>query len=193
MSKKNPKSSEITKSQKPDSPSRDWLVGAYRQRVIDANDILTNLSPSERQMMKSRYGGLLSDSEIMTNKGKFRSKATKLRNEELNEMISLLDSFIDNYNIIFEESEKVADFASRVGVEENDLAKIYTFMDYAKNRVTESALDSHQIRDVAENRFKSGEGFMKVVRAFEEAVDGSIEYGDPDKFLTLFSENGRLL
>lgn len=193
MSKKNPKSSEITKSQRPDLANRSWLTGAYRQRVTDANDILTNLSPSEKQMMKSKYGGLLSDKTIMTNKGTFRSQATKLRNEELNEMISLLDSFIDNYKIIFEESEKVADFASRVGVEEDDLAKIYTFMDYAKNRVTESALDSHQIRDIAENRFKSGEGFMEVIRAFEEAVNGSIDYGDPDMFFTLFSENGRLL
>lgn len=193
MSRSNPKSSEITKSQKPDLANRSWLVGAYRQRVIDANDILTNLSPSEQQMMKSKYGGLLSDKTIMTNKGTFRSQATKLRNEELNEMISLLDSFIDNYNIIFEESEKVADFANRVGVDEDDLAKIYTFMDYAKNRVTESALDSHQIRDIAENRFKSGEGFMEVVRAFEQAIDNSIEHGDPDEFFTLFSENGRLL
>lgn len=193
MSKKNPKSSEITKSQRPDLANRSWLVGAYRQRVTDANDILTNLSSSEQQMMKSKYGGLLSDKTIMTNKGTFRSQATKLRNEELNEMISLLDSFIDNYKIIFEESEKVADFASRVGVANDDLAKIYTFMDYAKNRVTESALDSYQIRDIAENRFKSGEGFMEVIRAFEEAVDGSIDYGDPDMFFTIFSENGRLL
>ena len=172
---------------------RPWLIGAYRQRVTDANDILTNLSPNQKQMMKSKYGGLLSDRTIMTNKGTFRSQATRLRNDELEEMISLLDSFIDNYSIVFEESEKVATFANRVGVAEDDLAKIYTFMDYAKNRVTESALDSHQIRDIAENRFKSGEGFMEVVRAFEQAIDNSIEHGDPDEFFTLFSENGRLL
>lgn len=172
-------------------PSRDWLVNAYRQRIQDANEMLADLSDSEYNMLRERFGGLLSDENVATKQGYFRSTASKLNKQELDRMITLLDSFIENAEYVFEEAKKIDDFAHRLGVSPEDLSKIYTFMDYAKNRVTEEELSSHQIRDIAIARVKDGQSFMEIVRAFDRAIANSSQ--DPDLWFTLFSENGRLM
>lgn len=172
-------------------PSRNWLVGAYKQRIAEANEILENADENTMNTLKSKFGGILSDEMLMRSDNKFRSQASKLNKKDLDKVISILDSFIEASDYAINEADKMNTLISRMGIDSENTATVWAFMSYAKNRITEGELDSHQLRDIASDRAKDGQTIMEIISEFEKAIDNATQ--DPEMFFTNFSDNGRYL
>lgn len=173
--------------------NRRYLVGAFEQRIEEANELLKEIRKIDDGItLNVLYGGVLSDDEIMTKQGTFRRNASRLNMEQLRHRISFLDSFLKNameeikaYNTYTKE------LARRLGVKAENANKVLSLLEYAKQKVGEGVLDSHQVRDIINARVEAGQTLSEIRRAFNTAIEHSMQ--DIDKFFTIFSENGNLL
>lgn len=173
--------------------NRRYLVGAFEQRVEDANELLKDIRKIDDAItLNVIYGGILSDEEIMTKQGTFRKNASRLNMEQLKHRISLLDSFLKNAEKeIKSYNAYIKEIARRLGVKVENANKVLSLMEYAKQKVGDGVLDSYQVRDIINARVEAGQTMSEIKRAFNNAVESSMQ--DIDKFFTTFSENGTLL
>lgn len=170
---------------------RDWLVGAYRQRISDANEMISNLANADdRELLNAKFGGLLSDPHFVNKQGRFRSIASKLNKVELQKMIDILDDFLSHEHHIYEEGEKLKELARRLGAKEEYANRILALMEYAQAKVKEGVLSSNQILDIVKDKVQNqGKSVSQVINELEKAIDDS--KSDPEMLFTLFSESGR--
>lgn len=172
--------------------NRDYLVEAFKQIVDDANDLLHELrEEGANDVLNNLYGGLLTDSEIITNKGTFRKNPSRLNMKQLDHMIKLLNDFLDAKEKVDKYTEDTKEIARRLGVRTENAHKVLSLLEYAKQKVSEGALDSYQLRDIINARVEAGQ----TVNQIKQAIDDAILYAqqDPDIFFQNFSENGRLI
>ena len=172
--------------------SRDWLVGAYRQRINDVNEMLDNLNNSlDRQLLNSKLGGILTDPNFINKQGKFRSIASKLNKSELELSINILDDVLSHQQHVYETSKELSELARRLGVDESEANRLLALMEYAQAKVKEGVLSSYQVRDIVKSRMRSGQSVSDIKTAIDTAIHSA--QSDPELLFTYFSENGRYI
>lgn len=182
-----------TERKKRKKPSRrEWLENAFRQRVDDANEILREFdNDGTRQVLDDDYGGMLSDDDIMTKKGFFRSNASKLTNAQLEQRISLLDSFLSDASAYREDAEQIKNIADKLGIIDPDNLQIFgDFMEFVRSVLGDRLEPSDVIKDIAVARINNGENLDDIKQAFMDAYLNSEDYWD---LINQFSDNGVLI
>lgn len=184
------KRSERKKREK--SSRREWLENAFKQRVDDANEILHEFDKDgTRHVLDDDYGGMLSDDDIMTKSGFFRSNASKLTNEQLEQRISLLDSFLSDASAYREDAKQIKDIADKLGIIDPDNLQIFgDFMEFVRSVLGDRLEPSDVIKDIAVARINSGEDFDDIKQEFMNAYLNSEDYWD---MINQFSDNGVLI
>lgn len=195
------------------SENRKQLEDRFRELTDKANDILDKFDEEKRMyVFDDDYGALFNDNTIMTNKGKFRKNPSKLTNDDLDDRIKILETFIEDAP----EYEKDADvfenyaneffygFKSKEDFEtykedlfdekknKENYDALWDFMNWVK-AVCGSSLSSpewQKIRDTVKSRFARGDSWSEIRKAF---INTWNTYADWDSFIDDFSEQGVLL
>lgn len=168
--------------------SKKWLVGAFRQRVNEANEILSELKDSDLGGLNKKFGGILSDSYVMTKKGTFRKDTKRMTKAELEMMLDILEDFINSVDDVRKTNDDLKETARRLGVDQKDAGKVLALMQYIEAQIQTGSYDSYQIRDIVNERVKAGQSFTKIITDFKTAVKNS--HHDIAMFHTLFSGHG---
>lgn len=186
------KQKQTERKQRKKSARREWLENAFKQRVNDANEILRDFDREGiREVLDDDYGGLLSDDDIMTKKGFFRQNASQLTNAQLEQRISLLDSFIDDTPKYRDDAEQVKEIADKLGIIDPDNLQIFgDFMEFVRSVLGDRVEPSDVIKDIAVARINSGEDFDDLKQAFMNAYLNSDDYWD---MIDQFSDSGALI
>lgn len=177
------------------SANREELEKRFKKLVDDANDILSKFDENGRMyIFDDDYGAVFNDKTIMTQKNTFRKNASELTVKELQQRISMLDSFITDSAEYEKDAENFENFADNIGIPRDEWDKdFWQFVDFAKsiigNRPDFSEI-IEMVMVIAEKRFSRGETLDEIKNEFYNAW---INYTDPDEFITSFSENGILL
>lgn len=177
------------------SANRVELEQRFKKLVDDANDVLSEFDENGRMyIFDDDYGAVFSDKTIMTQKGTFRKNASELTVKELQQRISMLDSFITDSAEYEKDAESFENFADNIGIPRDVWDKdFWQFVDFAKsiigNRPDFSEI-IEMVMAVAEKRFSRGETLDEIKNAFYSTW---INYTDINEFITTFSENGILL
>lgn len=186
------KQKQTERKQRKKSARREWLENAFKQRVNDANEILRDFDREGiREVLDDDYGGLLSDDDIMTKEGFFRRNASQLTNAQLEQRISLLDSFIDDTPKYRDDAEQAKEIADKLGIVDPDNLQIFgDFMNFVRSVLGERLEPSDVIKDIAVARINSGEDFDDLKQAFMDAYLNSEDYWD---MIDQFSDSGALI
>ena len=186
------KQKQTERKQRKKSARREWLENAFKQRVNDANEILRDFDREGiREVLDDDYGGLLSDDDIITKDGFFRRNASQLTNAQLEQRISLLDSFIDDAPTYREDAEHAKEIADKLGIIDPDNLQIFgDFMEFVRSVLGDRVEPSDVIKDIAVARINSGEDFDDIKQAFMDAYLNSENYWD---MINQFSDNGVLI
>lgn len=186
------KQKQTERKQRKKSARREWLENAFRQRVNDANEILRDFDREGiREVLDDDYGGLLSDDDIMTKDEFFRRNASQLTNAQLEQRISLLDSFIDDTPKYRDDAEQAKEIADKLGIIDPDNLQIFgDFMEFVRSVLGERLEPSDVIKDIAVARINSGENFDDLKQAFMNAYLNSNDYWD---MIDQFSDSGVLI
>lgn len=190
--KQTTKQKQTERKQRKKSARREWLENAFKQRVNDANEILKDFDREGiRNVLDDDYGGLLSDDDIMTKKGFFRLNLSQLTNAQLEQRISLLDSFNDDVPSYRNEAKQAREIADKLGIVDPDNLQIFgDFMEFVRSILGDRIEPSDIIKDVAVARINSGEDFDDLKQAFMDAYLNSEDYWD---MIDQFSDNGVLI
>lgn len=174
------------------SARREWLENAFKQRVNDANEILRDFDREGiREVLDDDYGGLLSDDDIMTKNGFFRRNASQLTNAQLEQRISLLDSFIDDVPSYRDDAKQAKEIANKLGIIDPDNLQIFgDSMEFVRSVLGDRVEPSDVIKDIAVARINSGEDFVDLKQAFMNAYLNSEDYWD---MIDQFSDSGALI
>lgn len=183
---------QAERKQRKKSARREWLENAFKQRVDDANEILREFDKDGiRHVLDDDYGGLLSDDDIMTKSRFFRSNTSKLTNKQLEQRISLLDSFIDDVPSYRDDAKQAKEIAEKLGIVDPDNLQIFgDFMDFMRSVLGDRVEPSDVIKDIAVARINSGEDFDDLKQAFMNAYLNSEDYWD---MIDQFSDSGALI
>lgn len=186
------KQKQTERKQRKKSARREWLENAFKQRVNDANEILRDFDREDiRNVLDDDYGGLLSDDDIMTKKGFFRQNVSQLTNAQLEQRISLLDSFIDDVPSYRDEAKQAKEIADKLGIVDPDNLQIFgDFMEFVRSVLGDRVEPSDVIKDIAVARINSGEDFDDIKQAFMDAYLNSDDYWD---MIDQFSDRGTLI
>ena len=177
------------------SANREELEKRFKRLVDDANDILTKFDENgHTYILDDDYGAVFADKTIMTQKGKFRKNASELTTKELEQRISMLNSFVTDSAEYEKDAENFENFAYNTGIPRDDWdADFWQFVDFVKALIW-GRPDYSEIMEivmpVAEKRFERGEQLEQIKSEFYSAWMNS---DDIASFLTAFSENGILL
>lgn len=168
---------------------REWLEQAFIQRVDDANSYLTEFEENETiHLLQDDYGGILADEEIMTAKGRFRKNPSKLSNKQLEQRISLLDSFLSDAPEYRKDKKKIDKVAEKLRL--NDPAFLQTFgdfMEFVRSIMGDRVEPSDIIKDVAVARLNNGQSIDEMKRTF---MDSYLHNDDYWTMMDNFSERG---
>lgn len=174
--------------------NRAWLVNAFKQRVEEANDILTDMDENNiTALLGDEWGGIMNDSKYFTQKGKFRKNAKLYNKSELENLIDILDSFIDDAPVYHYEGEKLKTLENRLNAEDNKINAnaLLTLMDYMTESVKKGELSSSQMRDIAKARLEKGQTIKTIKNAFKKALEEA--HGNSKEWFNKFSKNGDLI
>lgn len=175
-------------------PRRNWYVNAYKQRVSEANELLGDLDRDGIiALLGDEWGGLMSDSKYFTKKGRFRRNAKLYNISELENLIDMLDVFLDDAPQYHYEGEKLKNLEQRLGGNNSNANAnaLLTLMDYMKESVRKGELSSDQMRDIAKDRLEKGQSIKTIKNAFLKALQDA--HGDPTEWFNKFSSNGNLI
>lgn len=174
------------------SARREWLINAFKMRVEEANAILREFDKEgTRRLLEDDYGGVFADDEIMTKSGYFRSNASKLSNAQLEQRISLLDSFIDDAPHYRDDAKQAKKIAEQLGINDPDKLQIFfDFMEYVRSVLGDRLVPSKVIKDIAVARINRGDTLEEIKQAFMNAYMNSYDYWD---MVDQFSEHGVLI
>lgn len=174
------------------SARREWLINAFKMRVEEANAILREFDKEgTRRLLEDDYGGVFADDEIMTKSGYFRSNASKLSNAQLEQRISLLDSFIDDAPSYRDDAKQAKKIAEQLGINDPDKLQIFfDFMEYVRSVLGDRLVPSKVIKDIAVARINRGDTLEEIKQAFMNAYLNSYDYWD---MIDQFSEHGVLI
>lgn len=169
--------------------NRDWLIKAFEQRVDDANAYLDEFEKDGTIMLlRDDYGGIFADDEIMTKKGRFRKNASRLSNKQLDQRISMLDSFLDDAPQYKEEKKKYDRIADKLGLNDPEMLEIFgDFMEFVRSILGDRVEPSDIIKDVAVARLNNGQSIDELKRAF---MDSYLHNDDYWAMMDSFSEQG---
>lgn len=172
--------------------NREWLVKAFEQRVDDANAYLDDFEKDGTiTLLRDDYGGIFADDEIMTKKGRFRKNSSRLSNKQLEQRISMLDSFLDDAPQYKEEKKKYDRIADKLGLNDPEMLEIFgEFMEFVRSILGERHEPSEVIKDIAVARLNRGDTLDDLKRAFMNAYLHSYDYWD---MVDNFSEQGVLI
>lgn len=186
------KQKQTERKQRKKSARREWLENAFKQRVQEANEILKEFErDGTRRLLEDDYGGVFADNDIMTKSDYFRSNASELTNAQLEQRISLLDSFIDDVPSYRDDAEQAKEIADKLGIVDPDKLQIFgDFMDFMRSVLGERLEPSDVIKDIAVARINSGEDFDDLKQAFMDAYLNSEDYWD---MIDQFSDRGTLI
>lgn len=186
------KQKQTERKQRKKSARREWLENAFKQRVDDANEILHDFDKDgTRHVLDDDYGGMLSDDDIMTKSGFFRQNASQLTNAQLEQRISLLDSFLSDASAYREDAKQIKDIADKLGIIDPDNLQIFgDFMEFVRSVLGDRLEPSDVIKDIAVARINSGEDFDDMKQAFMDAYLNSEDYWD---MIDQFSDSGALI
>lgn len=171
--------------------TKNWLIGAFRQRVNEANELLTDIKGDDLGGLNKKFGGILSDETVTTKKGFFRKSTKGMTKAELEMMIDILEDFINSIDDVKKSNDDLKEMARRLGVDQKDAGKVLALMQYVEAQLQAGSYDSYQIRDIINARVKSGQSFSKIIADFKSAVKNS--HHDIAMFTTLFSDYGNLI
>lgn len=174
------------------SARREWLINAFKMRVEEANAILREFDKDgTRRLIEDDYGGVFADDEIMTKTGYFRSNASQLTNAQLEQRISLLDSFIDDAPQYKEDAKQAKKMAEQLGIDDPDKLQIFfDFMEFVRSVLGERLVPSKVIKDIAVARINRGDTLEEIKQAFMNAYLNSYDYWD---MIDQLSEHGVLI
>lgn len=186
------KQKHTERKQRKKSARREWLENAFKQRVQEANEILKEFErDGTRRLLEDDYGGVFADNDIMTKSGYFRSNASELTNAQLEQRISLLNSFLSDASAYREEAKQIKDIADKLGIIDPDNLQIFgDFMEFVRSVLGDRLEPSDVIKDIAVARINSGEDFDDIKQAFMDAYLNSEDYWD---MINQFSDNGVLI
>lgn len=172
--------------------NREWLVKAFEQRVDDANAYLEDFKKDGTiTLLRDDYGGIFADEEIMTKKGRFRKNASRLSNKKLEQLISLLDSFLEDAPQYKEEKKKYDRIADKLGLNDPEMLEVFgEFMEFVRSILGERYEPSKVIKDIAVARLNRGDTLEELKKAFMDAYLHSYDYWD---MVDNFSERGVLI
>lgn len=186
------KQKQTERKQRKKSARREWLENAFKQRVQEANEILKEFErDGTRRLLEDDYGGVFADNDIMTKKGFFRQNTSQLTNAQLEQRISLLDSFIDDVPSYRDDAKQAKEIAEKLGIVDPDNLQIFgDFMDFMRSVLGDRVEPSDVIKDIAVARINSGEDFDDLKQAFMNAYLNSEDYWD---MIDQFSDSGALI
>ena len=186
------KQKQTERKQRKKSARREWLENAFKQRVQEANEILKEFErDGTRRLLEDDYGGVFADNDIMTKSGYFRSNASELTNAQLEQRISLLDSFIDDAPQYKEDAKQAKKMAEQLGIDDPDKLQIFfDFMEFVRSVLGERLVPSKVIKDIAVARINRGDTLEEIKQAFMNAYLNSYDYWD---MIDQFSEHGVLI
>ena len=186
------KQKQTERKQRKKSARREWLENAFKQRVQEANEILKEFErDGTRRLLEDDYGGVFADNDIMTKSGYFRSNASELTNAQLEQRISLLDSFIDDAPQYKEDAKQAKKMAEQLGIDDPDKLQIFfDFMEFVRSVLGERLVPSKVIKDIAVARINRGDTLEEIKQAFMDAYLNSYDYWD---MVDQFSEHGVLI
>lgn len=186
------KQKQTERKQRKKSARREWLENAFKQRVQEANEILKEFErDGTRRLLEDDYGGVFADMDIMTKSGYFRSNASELTNAQLEQRISLLDSFIDDTPQYKEDAKQAKKMAEQLGIDDPDKLQIFfDFMEFVRSVLGERLVPSKVIKDIAVARINRGDTLEEIKQAFMNAYLNSYDYWD---MIDQFSEHGVLI
>ncbi len=172
--------------------NREWLVKAFEQRVDDANAYLDDFEKDGTIiLLRDDYGGIFADDEIMTKKGRFRKNASRLSNKQLEQRISMLDSFLDDAPQYKEEKKQYDRIADKLGLNDPELLEMFgEFMEFVRSMLGERHEPSEVIKDITVARLNRGDTLEDLKKAFMDAYLHSYDYWD---MVDNFSEHGVLI
>ena len=175
--------------------NRSELEKRFKKLVDDANDILSKFDENERMyIFDDDYGAVFNDKTIMTQKGTFRKNASELTVKELQQRISMLNSFIIDSSEYEKDAESFENFAENVDIPREVWDKdFWQFVDFAKAIIGDRPDFSEiieQVMAIAEKRFSRGETLDEIKNEFYNAW---VHQANADEFIASFSENGILL
>lgn len=172
--------------------NREWLINAFEQRVDDANAYLEEFEKDGTIMLlRDDYGGIFADDKIMTKKGRFRKNASRLSNKQLEQRISMLDSFLEDAPQYKEEKKKYDRIADKLGLNDPEMLEIFgEFMEFVRSILGERHEPSKVIKDIAVARLNRGDTLEDLKKAFMDAYLHSYDYWD---MVDNFSEHGVLI
>ena len=186
------KQKQTERKQRKKSARREWLENAFKQRVQEANEILKEFErDGTRRLLEDDYGGVFADRDIMTKSGYFRSNASELTNAQLEQRISLLDSFIDDAPQYKEDAKQAKKMAEQLGIDDPDKLQIFfDFMEFVRSVLGDRLVPSKVIKDIAVARINRGDTLEEIKQAFMDAYLNSYDYWD---MIDQFSEHGVLI
>ena len=172
--------------------NREWLEQAFIQRVDDANSYLTEFEENgTKQLLQDEYGGILADDKLMTAKGRFRKNPSKLSNKQLEQRISMLDSFLEDAPQYKEEKKKYDRIADKLGLNDPEMLEVFgEFMEFVRSILGERNEPSEVIKDITVARLNRGDTLEDLKKAFMDAYLHSFDYWD---MVDNFSEHGVLI
>lgn len=168
---------------------RDWLVNAFLQRVDDANAYLKEFEDNGTiSLLNDDYGGMFVDTDIMTLKKRFRRNPSSLSNKQLEQRISLIDSFLSDAPEYRKDKERYDSITKKLGLNNNDmLSKFGDFMEFVRSMLGDRVEPSDIIKDIAVARLNNGQTLDDLKHAFMDS------YLHNDSYWTMidsFSEQG---
>ena len=186
------KQKQAERKQRKKSARREWLENAFKQRVQEANEILKEFErDGTRRLLEDDYGGVFADRDIMTKSGYFRSNASEMTNTQIEQRISLLDSFIDDAPQYKADAKQAKKMAEQLGIDDPDkLQKFFDFMEFVRSVLGERLVPSKVIKDIAVTRINRGDTLDEIKQAFMDAYLNSYDYWD---MVDQFSEHGVLI
>lgn len=171
------------------TPHRDWLVNAFLQRVDDANTYLKEFEDNGTiSLLNDDYGGMFADTDIMTLKKRFRRNPSSLSNKQLEQRISLIDSFLSDAPEYRNDKERYDSITKKLGLNDNDmLSKFGDFMEFVRSMLGDRVEPSDIIKDIAVARLNNGQTLVDLKHVFMDS------YLHNDSYWTMidsFSEQG---
>lgn len=169
---------------------KNVLQAWTKEDLQDANNFIKSLDDTGIDILKQQFGAVFDDPSMVTKKGTLRINVSKMNISQLETMKGIATTILEQVNEILTAQKNLDKvFNERLGVANSSERKaVLDIMGYVKNKVGESALDSHQIRDIALSRVRDGQSTKDIKRAIDKAIDNAQQ--DPDEFITEFSENG---
>lgn len=181
--------SQPPKKGKKTTQHRNWLVNAFLQRVDDANTYLKEFEDNGTiSLLNDDYGGMFADTDIMTLKKRFRRNPSSLSNKQLEQRISLIDSFLSDAPEYRKDKERYDNITNKLGLNDSDmLSKFGDFMEFMRSILGDRVDPSDVIKDIAVARLNNGQTLDDLKQAFINS------YLHNDSYWTIidsFSEQG---